>query len=460
MDESIATVAEQLLDRTRAFVREERLPGAAVGVVGRDGLAWGGAAGFADLAAARRPDADTLYRIASNTKVFTAIGVMQLRDEGRLRLDDALVAHLPEFAEVTNPFGPVEDVTIRRLLMHESGLQGEHPYTDLTRPAELRREQVLAALGSVRVAIPPSSAGKYCNLGFDLLGEVVARLNGGDYEEVLQRRVLRPLGMAATTCHPTGDLADCCAVGYDVREHSDVLKPARILDPDLMPGCGMLWSTVADLARFLAFAMTADRWTDASHPVLSPRTLAEMQDCRSLTGDSPPALQGLAWYSEAAPDGTPWLGHAGGVPGFISRTLFRPEDGVGAIVLLNGVADAGKLAMELGTLAAGALRGRPEPEPAAPPAPPPAEVERLLGPYRDDDDHSSVVRVEWRDGQVTLVGEHEASVLVATGDALVWTVRSGRPAGEAARFLTDDRGVVTGLNVAGYPHRRLRAEGA
>jgi len=456
MDESIATVAEQLLGRTRAFVREERLPGAAVGVVTRAGPVWAGAAGFADLAAARRPDAHTLYRIASNTKVFTAIGIMQLRDEGRLRLDDPLVVHLPEFSAVTNPFGPIEDVTIRRLLTHESGLQGEHPYTDLTRPAELRREQVLAALDQVRVAIPPSSANKYSNIGFDLLGEVVARLNGGDYEEVLQRRVLRPLGMAATTCHPAGDLEDRCAVGYDVREHSDVLRPARILDPDLMPGCGMLWSTVADLALFIAFAMTADRWSDAAHAVLSPRSLAEMQDCRIADGGSPPSYQGLAWYAAPAPDGTLWLGHAGGVPGFISRTLFRPDDGAGVVVLLNGVADVDKLAMELATVAAGALHGWPEPEPSAPPAAPRAEVERLLGLYQDDDDSSTLVRVEWRDGQLTLVGEHDADVLVATGDPLAWIVRSGRPAGEAARFLVDDRGAVTGLNVAGYLYRRLR----
>jgi len=460
MDESVATVAEQLLGRARAFVHEECLPGAAVGVVTRAGLVWAGAAGFADLATARRPDADTLYRIASNTKVFTAIGIMQLRDEGRLRLDDPLVVHLPEFAAVTNPFGPIEDVTIRRLLTHESGLQGEHPSTDLTRPAELRREQVLAALGGVRVAIPPSSASKYSNIGFDLLGEVVARLNRGDYEEVLQRRVLRPLGMAATTCHPMGDLGDRCAVGYDVREHSDVLRPARVLDPDLMPGCGMLWSTVADLARFLAFAMTADRWSDASHPVLSPRSLAEMQDCRIADGGSPPSYQGLGWYAAPAPDGTLWLGHAGVAPGFISRTLFRPDDGAGVVVLLNGVADVDKLAMELATLAARALRGRPEPEPSAPPAPPPAEVERLLGLYQDDDDTSTIVHVEWRDGRLTLVGEHDADVLVATGDPLAWTVRSGRPAGEAARFLVDDGGVVTGLNVAGYLYRRLRAERA
>lgn len=77
MDESTNAVAEHVLDRTRAFVCEERLPGAAVGVVTRSGLAWVGSAGFADLAAARRPDADTLYRIASNTKVFTAIGITQ-----------------------------------------------------------------------------------------------------------------------------------------------------------------------------------------------------------------------------------------------------------------------------------------------------------------------------------------------------------------------------------------------
>jgi CubicO group peptidase (beta-lactamase class C family) len=457
MDERFASIAPSLQERTSAFVREERLPGATAGLVTREGLAWSGSAGFSDLATGRRADADTLYRIASNTKVFTAIAVMQLRDEGRLRLDDPLVAHLPEFAAVTNPFGPIEDVTIRRLLMHESGLQGEHPYTDLTRPAELRREQVLAALDQVRVAIPPSTAGKYCNLGFDLLGEVVARLNGGEYEEVLQRRVLRPLEMTATTCFPCGDLEARCAVGYDPRDHSDVLVPARVMDPDLMPGCGMLWSTVADLARFLAFAMTADRWSDDPHPLLAPRTLAEMQDCRLLTGDVPPAFQGLAWYAEAAPDGTLWTGHAGGVPGFTSRTLFSVKEGVGVIVLLNGVADAGKLAMELAAPAAEASRGRPTPEADMPPAAPPATVARLLGAYEDTDDHGNVLRVEWRDGELRLVWAREAHVLVATGDGLVWTVRGGRHAGEAARFLSDEHGLITGVNVAGYPYWRLTA---
>ena len=138
--------------------------------------------------------------------------------------------------------------------------------------------------------------------------------------------------------------------------------------------------------------------------------------------------------------------------------MFRPDDGAGVVILLNGVADVDKLAMELATLTVDAVGGRPEPEPSAPPAAPPPEVERLLGPYQDDDDHSTVVRVEWRDGQLTLVGEDDVHVLAATGDALAWTVRSGRPAGEEARFLTDDRDQVVGLNVAGYPYRCLRPE--
>ena len=284
MDEGIAKVAEHLIDRTRAFVREERLPGAAVGVATRAGLAWAGATGFADLDAPRRPDADTLYRIASNTKVFTAIGVMQLRDEGHLRLDDPLVVHLPEFAAATNPFGPIEDVTIRRLLTHESGLQGEHPSTDLTRPAELRREQVLTALDRVRVVIPPSSANKYSNIGFDLLGEVVARLNGGDYEEVLQRRVLRPLGWPPPPVIPRGISRSAAQSAMTSANTPMCFAQPGSSTRISCPAAACSGRRSPTWRAFSAFAMTADRSSDASHPVLSPRSLAEMQDCRIADG--------------------------------------------------------------------------------------------------------------------------------------------------------------------------------
>ncbi len=127
MDDVIASVAPALQARIGAFRRKHRLPGVVAGVATADGLRWWHAAGFSDLEAGRRADQRTLHRVASITKTVTATAVLQLRDEGRLALDDPVVRHLPELAQVASPQGPIEHVTVRRLLMHTSGLQGEVP---------------------------------------------------------------------------------------------------------------------------------------------------------------------------------------------------------------------------------------------------------------------------------------------------------------------------------------------
>ena len=106
-----------------SFVKEHRLPGAAVGIVHGDELVWSAGVGFADIASRRAPEATTLYRIASITKTVTGTAVMRLRDAGKLGLDDPIGRYIPELAHL-------EDVTIRRLLSHESGLQSEPPDTD------------------------------------------------------------------------------------------------------------------------------------------------------------------------------------------------------------------------------------------------------------------------------------------------------------------------------------------
>jgi CubicO group peptidase (beta-lactamase class C family) len=444
---------------TRTFVQDSRLPGAAAGVATREGLAWSAGCGFADLDSGRRPDADTLFRIASITKLFTAVAILQLRDRGLLRLDDPLVAHLPEAAAIVNPFGPIEDVTIRRLLTHESGLQGEHPYDDPAMFAMPPTDEALAALDRARVAIPPSSQYKYSNLGYNLLGEVVARSGNGSWEDTVRERILKPLDMVSTTCDPRGKLLARCAVGYRAREYDDRLQPATQPAAGFMPGAAMLWSTVSDLARFTAFALTADARGDTEGPVLSPRTLAEMQDCRIVTGCVPAALQGLGWYAETGPDGTSWLGHGGTWDGFMSRLVLSPSSGVGAVVLLNGVKDPDKLALELGSLAAEELRRR-QAEAERPPAAPPPEAERILGEY-EEVGFAERVRVEWRDAALTLIlSKGESYRLEPTDDPLVWLVRGGRWSGEHARFLVDERDEVAGANFAGNPLWRVRVGSA
>jgi CubicO group peptidase (beta-lactamase class C family) len=145
------------------FVKENRLPGAAVGVVHEGALVWSKGIGFADVARRRAASPQGLYRIASITKTFTASLIMQLRDEGKLSLDDPIVAYLPERKKAKTAVGPGEGVTLRRLLSHESGLQSEPPRTDWslvttrTRRQEPRPRERIAT-------VPPSSQWKYSNL--------------------------------------------------------------------------------------------------------------------------------------------------------------------------------------------------------------------------------------------------------------------------------------------------------
>src|SRR5204862_657108 len=145
-------------ERVAACVKKERLPGAAAGIVVDDALAWSTGYGYADVEARRPHDAQTLFRIASITKTFTATAIMQLRDEGKLHLDDPAVAHLPELRDAISPFGTVETVTIRRLLSHESGLMGDPPDTDWTfnryEGSPLRN---LARVGDIGTRVPPNT---------------------------------------------------------------------------------------------------------------------------------------------------------------------------------------------------------------------------------------------------------------------------------------------------------------
>lgn len=463
MDEVIAGIETALRAAVIEYLEGHRHPGAAVGVV-RDGeLAWSFGAGVADRETGRVPDADTLFRIASISKTFTATAVLQLRDEGRLRLDDPYVRHVPEFAAAVNPFGPIEDVTIRRLLTHSSGLQGEPPNSDPREYAMYLPDDLVAAFDRIRVVIPPDQATKYCNLGFELLGILVERLRGRPFREVIADRITGPLGMTSTVFDATPEgapgLAPRRAVGYDPRDADDTTPRAADPDSALYEADGGLWSTVTDLGRWLV-AQTRQADTDIAGVdgrVLAGSTIREMHRPWLVWTEDPWALaQGLCWYTVRRDD-TDWSGHAGAVEGFGSKAHLSIADGVGVIVLLNTMGDAGTLAADLGKLVLAAHR--PAVAAArvitAPPAVPEAWRD-LVGTYRWPP-YGPGDRVEIRGADLVLLeeGEERAQRLVPTDDPLVFTVDGGRAGGEPARFLVSADGRVDGLNVAGYPMIRL-----
>ena len=167
-------------------------PGLSIGVVYDQELVWAQGFGYADLERKMAATPGTLYRIASITELFTATAVLQLRDGGKLQLDDPISRHLPWFKiQTQHPDAP--PITIRHLLTHTSGLPREAPFPYWTDDMFPTREQIREALPGQETILPTETEWKYSNLALTLAGEIVASVSGQDYADFVQQNILAPL---------------------------------------------------------------------------------------------------------------------------------------------------------------------------------------------------------------------------------------------------------------------------
>jgi CubicO group peptidase (beta-lactamase class C family) len=384
-----AAGAGELEAKLTEFVRENRLPGATAGVVHSGELAWTASVG-----------------IASITKTFTGTAIMQLRDAGRLNLDDPAIGYLPELRAAISPFAAIETVTIRRMLSHESGLGSEPPGTDWSVPAYQGAVEVtLARASDIILTLPPNLQHKYSDLAYQLLGEIVTRVSGTPYPQYVQESILDPLGMSATAFEPLAQpLPDRRATGYDWRALSDELDPAPAMSQVWAEGG--LWSCVADLARWISFQLGAYRQPAEDSPVLSAASLREMHKPRYLADDDWTSAWGISWCANRRDD-VIWIQHSGWLPGFTTTVCFDPREQVGAIVLVNGTTGSAEIGPDLASAARRLVRSAPAvPQP---PAPVPAQYRPLLGMYARPGLGGWVLRLEWRDGKLTFVTPELAS---------------------------------------------------
>ena len=260
MTSPVAKITDELEAKAAAFVKEHRLPGAAVGVVHGDDLVWSAGVGFADVASRRAPDTSTLYRIASITKTFTGTAIMQLRDEGRLHLDDPLVAYVPELRDAASPFGPIETVTIRRMLSHESGLAGDPPGTDWSTPPVY--EGLIAPQPGAgrrdRHADPAEHAAEVLEPGVP-----VARRGRVACDRRAVRRP-RALGDPRTARHDEHVSSSRCPTRRSRAAPPGTTRggsPTSSASPTSRVTVwaeGGLWSCVSDLARWISFQLRED----------------------------------------------------------------------------------------------------------------------------------------------------------------------------------------------------------
>ncbi|HEU0103082.1 MAG TPA: serine hydrolase domain-containing protein [Mycobacteriales bacterium] len=307
--------ARQLLARAARAQRESRAPGLVTGVVRDGALAWSTARG--DVV---EPHTDVQHRLGSITKTLTAVTVLRLRDEGRLALDDPLERHLPGT--------PAGDRTVGQLLSHTAGLTSESPGQWWERTPG----GTLADLGLAPEHVPLGAGRQfhYSNLGYGLLGELVAAVRGRPWVEVVRQEVLLPLGMTRTTPRPEGS----AATGWAVHPWADVLHPEPEHFHGAMAPAGQLWAPLADLARLAAFLL------GDTGGVLDPGTVEEMTVPAGVDSQVESwSAYGLGLQVQRV-RGRTLVGHGGSMPGHLAGVFVDRDRGAGAVVLRNATSGA------------------------------------------------------------------------------------------------------------------------
>ena len=340
MSDLLARV-DELVD---AFVAAEPVPGVAYGVIVDGELVHTRGVGTVKVGAQRTPDADTVFRIASMTKSFTAATVLLLRDEGRLQLDDPAALHVPELQGQRPPVAGAPSITIRRLLSMSAGFPGDDPWGD--RQQDLDHDAFSEFLeGGQSFAFMPGTAFEYSNLGYAILGRLITNVTGHEYRDVVRSRVLEPLGMTSTGYEAAAFAAGRLATGYVRRD--DVFVEEPFAGYGAFAAMGGLFSTVRDLARWVdGFAQAFAPRGDGAHP-LSRASRLEMQQVQrmidpELTWTSVAELPtvaamgyGFGTFVRSDTELGTIVAHSGGYPGFGSHMRWHPASGVGVVVLGN-----------------------------------------------------------------------------------------------------------------------------
>lgn len=412
-------------ERLAALQGAGRLPSIAAAVALGGTPVWSGS-----VSALPGVTVETAYRIGSISKTLTAVLVLQLRDEGLLTLDDPIGRFVPETGYAT--------ASVRDLLAHRSGMQSEPAGAWWERTDGGDFDALAAANdGSGRVA----AAGEffhYSNLGYGLLGELVARLRGQSWWEAVQERLLVPLGMGATSYHPPADHAP----GRSVDHFAHTLTAEPHTDTGAMAPAGQLWSTVADLLRWADFLV-------GGHPgVLSAQTISEMaaplDEARSY---------GLGLQVVRVGERT-YVGHTGSMPGFMASLFVDRASGDAVAALTN--ATTGLRPDRVPAVLTG-VDPAPVAERWTPSAHPvPAEVAELLGVWFWG---NTGFGLEWVGGAVLArdlrTGRVHERFVPVSGETGRFVGSQEYHRGEPLLVHRDDDGAVLSLECATFVYTRV-----
>lgn len=412
------------------------LPGVVVGVVADQELVWAQGFGHADVQAKRPMAPDTKFRMASHSKLFTATAIMQLREQGKVRLDDPVSQHLPWFR--VKPAGEDDGpITVEQLLTHSSGLPREAGAHWTTHEFPTTAE-VQALMADRQAAFAPAVRWKYSNLAYTVAGMIVEQASGMSWAEYVQRNIFTPLGMTASSVDRD---VEGLAVPYGRRMPDGTRQRFGFVDARGMAAATGMTSTVGDMARFVSAQFrTGARGGDR---ILSTGSLRTMHRVRSLENDWTTG-NGIGFAVQRV-GGKTMVGHGGGYPGYTTNTLINLDDRVGVIVLTNaGDAAPADIARQLMNTV-GAAVAKASASPPTPMAWDPAWA-RFAGLYRGASGDQHVVLLNRRLAMVSPTATTLDAVLqlepLGGGRFRLVAPTGGGPVGEVVHFVEEQGRVV------------------
>lgn len=413
-------------------VHQQHQPGLAVGIVHAGDLLWGKCYGVANIERAEPVTLDTRFRIASITKTFTAVAILQLCETDKLRLDDPVSQYLDWF---TLRYEGAPPITIRHLLTHTSGLPRDATTAHWTEHHFQSWAELVETTLSRKPTMPPLHDYSYSNLGYSLLGGIIEQVSGEGWADYIYRHILAPLGMTDTLVTPTGD-EPRLAQGYFVAGEDYTRRTAPFVATGGFSASASMASSVNDLVKYMRFHMSG---TDS--PVLSAHSLRDMHRVHWLNKDWQGGY-GLGMGTWRIGDWT-LIGHSGGYQGYLTIFSLCRDHPFGVIVLTNSI-DSNPLQYAervyksvLPEVLKVTQAAMPDSDPA---------WQKYVGTYHMDWGESEIVI---RNKQLQMVNldllDMPPIVFEPTGEPGVFKINAPGNPGETARFELDADGKVVRL---------------
>lgn len=332
----------------KQHAEKNHFPGIAFGIVVDGQLVYAGNHGYTDIDKKIPVTSQSLFRIASMSKSFTAMAILKLRDAGKLQLDDPVYKYIPELKNVKYPTADAPHMTIRHLLTHSAGFPEDNPWGD-RQLADTDKDLMEFLAKQISFSNPPGVAFEYSNLGFALLGKIVTNVSGQRYQDYIREQIWKPLGMPTSEWEYANVDSSKLAHGY--RWLNEKWNEEELLHdtPDGSWGAmGSMITSIEEFSKYMALHLAA--WPSSNTEDKGPvkrSSVREMHHPWNFNGlypnykypDGRPCgvasayNYGLGWTRDC--DGKIYVGHSGGLPGFGSQWRIMPDYGIGVVAFGN-----------------------------------------------------------------------------------------------------------------------------